>query len=252
MIKTLNFKYYFERLHKSLLLFGTLMLFVGMVSTAQAQFQCDSNRNGIFDSKTVYGDYDGDRVKDDVNPGPPTTANQFTLTGNLSGGPRVNDNDDEYNRYNSTLGLNSTNSKQVITDYDGDCKMDAVQYDRATATFYIRYSSDPTRLRIEQFGPAGKNPFPLEADYDGDGKADMSVFYYDAESNGQRPLKFEYRYSTTGRVETKTFGFEDRSSGNFFRVVPRSDFNGDGKTDLAAIDIRPNPMDPSNLNVSSG
>jgi hypothetical protein len=113
-------------------------------------------------------------------------------------------------------------------DYDGDNKFDfAVQRPGATpgaqGTFFIRRSTD-SGYTILPFGLS--NDLVAPGDYDGDGKTDIAVIR-EGQSNLPNNLIWFILKSSDGGVTTNTFGLIDSD------VNVQSDYDGDGKTDLA-------------------
>ena len=126
----------------------------------------------------------------------------------------------------SAAQFGAETDKLAPADYDGDGKFDiAVWRDNPAnpefAYFYILQSSTGT-VRTEQFGTNGDNP-RIVGDFDGDGKADLSV--YRASSNF-----FFYRPSSS--PGTNFVGIQWGAAGD---VPVRGDFDADGKSDAAVF-----------------
>ncbi len=130
--------------------------------------------------------------------------------------------------YSAALFGNPTD-KIVPADFDGDGKTDLTVWrenpaDPGKADFHILQSSD-NLLREVQFGSTGD--IPIAGDFDGDGKSDLAVYRKGA-NNSQS--YFFYRPSSQPGIDfiSVQFGLGDDKP-----VV--SDFDGDGKTDVAVF-----------------
>jgi hypothetical protein len=127
----------------------------------------------------------------------------------------------------SAWGVES--DKIVPADYDGDGKTDLAVFRRGeNSTWYILKSSTGTYEAI-QWGAANPQQTiifdtPVPADYDGDGKADLTVWRFTDFLS--EPARFLIRQSSDGQTRSEVWGsFQDRP-------VP-ADYDGDGKADLA-------------------
>jgi subtilisin-like proprotein convertase family protein len=124
------------------------------------------------------------------------------------------------------IGYGIASSGDVATPgyYDGDNKADIAVW--RSGTYYIRRSTtgNPTDISPQQFGL--NTDFPgLEADYDGDGKDDLTV----VRDNGINFVWYILRSSDNTFIAT-TFG--DRSTDV---PIAGADYNGDGKADLTVL-----------------
>ncbi len=115
----------------------------------------------------------------------------------------------------------------TLQDYDGDRKTDLAVY-RYGGSWYILNSSDGS-FRAEKFGSSdlGTSTEPIYGDYDGDGKADLTVASWVVSSVNPMPITFYIKRSSDGNWQSQRIG--DRR-GN--AIVP-GDYDGDGKTDIA-------------------
>ena len=138
---------------------------------------------------------------------------------------------------NSTAGFTAqswglASDKLAPADYDGDNKTDlAVWREDANnpdfSYFYI-FQPSTNSLRIAQFGRIGDNP-SLSADWDGDGKADPTV-YRDGANAGNGQSYFYYQPSAQPSVKFAAVPWE--ISGD---LPVRGDFDGNGKQDAAVF-----------------
>jgi hypothetical protein len=105
----------------------------------------------------------------------------------------------------------------VQADYDGDRRSDFAVFRPLGNQWYI-FESSTGRWSAQAFGTAGPDRL-VPADYTGDGKADVAVYY-----NGV----WNVRNSETGETEPFKFGFTDG-------VAAPGDYDGDGQTDFAVF-----------------
>jgi uncharacterized delta-60 repeat protein len=175
-------------------------------------------------------------------------------------------NDSNYNWY--ALSNNYLNALLVETewglitdkitpaDYDGDNKTDVAVFRPSDGNWYILKSSDKSIVTVH-FGQSGD--IPLAGDFDGDGRADTSVYrsgnwYILNSSNGQfraeqfgiatdKPVlaDFDGDRKTDLAVYRDGVWYAQRSTAGFFgaafglasdKPLP-GDYDGDGKSDLA-------------------
>ncbi|HQU83677.1 MAG TPA: VCBS repeat-containing protein, partial [Pyrinomonadaceae bacterium] len=116
--------------------------------------------------------------------------------------------------------------KLTPADYDGDSKTDiAVWRENASdpnlSYFYILQSANNT-VKIEQFGSLNDKP-SFSGDWDGDGKADVSVY---------RPSNNTFYYRPSATPATSFVGINWGIAND---VPMRGDFDGDGKSDAAVF-----------------
>jgi len=128
-------------------------------------------------------------------------------------------------RYNAAEGYvhyGSAGSVPVPGDYDNDGKADLGVVYRSDSNWIIEYSSNRSVYK-NNFGWSATIPAP--GDFDGDGKMDLAVFC--PRACGDDPDGHWWIWqSSTNQIIEKDFGWS--------AVVPApSDFDNDGKTDLA-------------------
>ena len=129
----------------------------------------------------------------------------------------------------SADGWGLATDKLTPADYDGDGKTDLTVWREDASNpdlsyFYIFQSSTNT-LRIAQFGRIGDNPY-FSGDWDGDGKADPTVF----RDTGSGQTYFYYAPSTQPSVK-----FVSVQWGITGDKPVRGDFDGDGNQDAAVF-----------------
>ncbi len=118
-------------------------------------------------------------------------------------------------------GLN--HDHEISQDYDGDGKTDvAVARSTLEGMIWYIYGSRDGFYSLVIPGSG----FPIRGDYDGDGKADAALVR--GGNITLSPRYFVIRKSSTGQVETTEFGE------SFYDYAVPGDYDGDGKTDIAA------------------
>jgi hypothetical protein len=186
----------------------------------------------------VVGDFTGDGIPDVLVPAgffAPVTLN--LLVGNGDGTFRAPVNAGALHPSGDTLfGWVS------VGDFNGDGKLDlvAVSTDSSTGADHVETllgNGDGTfRPEVVQdvaglFPPgAGQDPFPVVADFNGDGKADLALAVADiSESAGEVAILLGNGDGTY--QAPRTFALDSSA-----RAQIAGDFNGDGKQDLAVAD----------------
>ena len=120
----------------------------------------------------------------------------------------------------------------VQADYDGDGKVDFAIYDRAVATYYVKYAVAPTQLGVaSQIGDPGhaSSITPEIGDFDGDKKSDFAIF--------DRVVSTYFVKTATNPNAAIAGGSQigDVNHINGIAVVP-GDYDGDGKLDYGIYD----------------
>jgi hypothetical protein len=112
----------------------------------------------------------------------------------------------------------STTTRAVVNDFDGDGKTDLAVFRPSDASWYILPSSTGV-MRTMQWGLSTDRIVP--ADYDGDHKTDIAVF---------RPSTGDWHIfqSSTETVRSTHWGVAED-------IVAPADYDGDGKADLAVF-----------------
>jgi uncharacterized repeat protein (TIGR01451 family) len=159
----------------------------------------------------VPGDYDGDGKTD------------IAVWRSSEGNWRIVNSSDGAEQIVQQWGLDASGLDAVVpvpNDYDGDGKTDLAVFNKLSATWSIRRSSDGAIL-TEQWGLSNDTPVP--GDYDGDGKTDLAVW------RGEQGRWLILR-SSDNTTQTEVWG---ASAATFKDVPVPGDYDGDGKIDLA-------------------
>jgi spore coat protein A, manganese oxidase len=156
----------------------------------------------------VPGDYDGDG-KTDFSVFRPSTGVWWV----------TRSSDGIY--YSTSYG--SSGDVPAPADYDGDGKTDLSLWRPSTQVWYVTPSSTGTANNYSH-GSSGDVPVP--ADYDGDGKADLGVW---RSSN----LTFYSINSSNGASVQTSHGSSGDDCIKVIDACLNSDYDGDGKADLA-------------------
>jgi CSLREA domain-containing protein len=181
---------------------------------------------GTLDDFPVPADYDGDGRADlAVWTGGP--AAQFRVLTSSS-------------NYTATVTFSLGNDAcdpSVVGDYDGDGRTDPAVFNVNTGQW--QYLGGPTHTTLVTVTPVGTGGgvFPIQGDFDGDGKFDFMMVTRD----GLNPTSSHfYQWLNNGTATppaTTNFVF-----GNYRDVVVPGDYDGDGKTDLALASVIVNPI----------
>jgi serralysin len=175
---------------------------------------------GPADLGPAAADYDGD--------------GRFDLavkSRDLSGVWMIDFSQNLFGRWDVVLdGFGGTDSHPVPADYDGDGKADLAVKNDSTGDWYIDFAIDGFGFPAfnPSYGGFGGAPFhAVPADYDGDGKADLSVkgdfvgdWYIDFASNG------------FGGFNPSVLGWGDET-----QIPVPGDYDDDGKADLAIFKV---------------
>jgi CSLREA domain-containing protein len=181
---------------------------------------------GTLDDFPVPADYDGDGRADlAVWTGGP--AAQFRVLTSSS-------------NYTATVTYNLGNDAcdpSVVGDYDGDGRIDPTVFNVNTGQWqYLGGPAHATLVTVTPIGTLG-GVFPIQGDFDGDGKFDFMMVTRD----GLNPTSSHFyqwlNNGTTTPPATANFVF-----GNYRDVVVPGDYDGDGKTDLALASVIVNPI----------
>lgn len=152
------------------------------------------------------------RVKGTVTPLSPLT--NVTVTGGM------------INPTAAVNGILTAPTRKTAGDLDGDLRADFSVYgtgsnnQRGFTTVVSSQGFNPNQRLLQSFGP--NRAVTTMADYDGDGKADYSIFGED----GQGGFAWYWISSKTGVQSSRTFGWGDW-------IPVTADFDGDGKDDFS-------------------
>ena len=181
--------------------------------------------NGSADS-TAIADIDGDGRLDVANAN--TTERNVSVALNTSSGPGSVAFGDR-----SAFGVGYSPTGVVAKDLDADGKVDlaAANY-LGTTLSVLRNTSTPGTVSFEfrkEFGTGGRNPVSVAAaDFDGDGKADLSV--PNQQTNNVSVLR--------NRTYGSTLSFESRTEVGLSGTTPdpygiaMGDLDNDGRPDI--------------------
>ncbi len=136
--------------------------------------------------------------------------------------------------------FDATRTKLVSGDFDGDSKSDvAILYDYGNSTSRIWiFKSDGSNMAPSLAWYSGPGKFDasraklVSGDFDGDGKADIAALY----DYGNSTSRFWF-FKSDGATFAPSTAW-DSGTGKFtsgHAVIKSGDFDGDGKTDVAAL-----------------
>lgn len=117
--------------------------------------------------------------------------------------------------------------------FDGDNKADVTvwrkNYQDGSGTFFVNPSTAPNTMQVAQWGLYTDYASKLSADYDGDGRDDMTVA---RQQNGS--WVWYYLRSSDNSYHIVQFGIAGAGIGKD-QPHPGADYNGDGRDDLTVI-----------------
>jgi hypothetical protein len=154
--------------------------------------------------------------------------NTFRILGNSSTGGGI---------LNVEFGL-AANDNLTPGYFDNDNRADIGVYRTTEATYFLRPSTAPTTIQAFRFGLT-TDISGREADYDGDGRDDLTVV-----RDGASSLTWFFLRSSNNTVGVVNFGAPGFSTGRSGGDVPiaGADYNGDGRAEITVI--RDNPSGP--------
>ncbi len=180
---------------------------------------------GISTDRPVAGDYDGDGKTDLAVYRRGTSQNRFNSTWYI-----LRSSDNTFHAIQrGTSGGGFEYDDPIPADYDGDGKTDITFYHTSDAVgpsyFNILQSSTDSGV-IKQWGSSADKR--VAADYDGDGKADLAVYRYLFLFTPGSPVvpTWSILQSSNGVTRVESFGLRDD-------ITVQSDYDGDGKADIA-------------------
>ncbi len=214
--------------------------FVQLSSGRSFQYQY-----GAAGDQPIVGDYNGDG-KTDIAVFRPSTDQWFIQPITINAGNVVQP---DGNQTVVQFGWGGVD-KAVPADFDGDGKTDIAVYrptgkdpSQTQGQFYIQSSSNG-QVQVQSVGVAGQvasNAIPVAMDYNGDGKADASIYQ-------PSTSQWSFLYSGSGTSSTQTVGTAGglplgaplypyrlpgalNTGGGGSKATP-GDFNGDGQADM--------------------
>lgn len=169
---------------------------------------------GTTDDVFVPADYDGDR-KTDVAVWNGTQFRVLTSASNY------------VTEVDYTLGTTGSDPT-VVGDYDGDGLADPAVYDSSTGLWAWLGGSSHASLQSQIWMPNG---IPAPGDYNGDGKMDFGIQVPPVASPDVAKFRIAFNDGSVGSADmAMTYGL------GIYQIVP-GDYDGDGKTDIAQVNL---------------